>query len=421
LIIKTHYKGDDFLILKKIAASLLAISLLFAACGCAEQGELPGESVADTSLIQSVETSEVNTETSDVTTQGTTEAITSVSTSYNDDHPVSYNDWDNIDRNTKQLYISCVSQYDIDMLAEFDNLELLSVRFGDEISEGDFVPPPENVDISIIKNMTDLKSLHISSVNIIGDLTWIKYFDKLIELEISGDNNNYGYLDMATISNLKNLENLGFNNLVIDNFSEIQNLQSLQSLAFFLVENEDLSIISSLINIKTIKIWNGYTANDYSFISELNNIESLCVSNISDDIDYSFLSHLGKLTDITIINSDITNCNFINYLNNPENITRLDLQNNEISLLSGIEKLSKLKYLYIDNNEISDLSPLLPLDELAVITLSDNPVSDLSFLNDMQNVDKYGNGLMIQADNIDMTEYEIWDYVNNSEFIRFGN
>jgi hypothetical protein len=78
LIIKTHYKGDDFLIFKKIAASILAISLLFAACGCAENSELPGESVADTSLIQSVEASGVNTETSDGTTQGTTEETTVV-------------------------------------------------------------------------------------------------------------------------------------------------------------------------------------------------------------------------------------------------------------------------------------------------------------------------------------------------------
>jgi hypothetical protein len=65
LITKTHYnKGDDFLIFKKIAASLLAISLLFAACGCAEQSELPGESVEETSLTQAEMTTISETETS---------------------------------------------------------------------------------------------------------------------------------------------------------------------------------------------------------------------------------------------------------------------------------------------------------------------------------------------------------------------
>jgi hypothetical protein len=56
----------------------LAITLLFAACECAEQGELPGESVADTSLIQSVETSGVNAEVIEASTQNVTEATTAV-------------------------------------------------------------------------------------------------------------------------------------------------------------------------------------------------------------------------------------------------------------------------------------------------------------------------------------------------------
>jgi hypothetical protein len=406
--------------LNKIAASVLALSVFFAACGCTEQSVLQEESDENTSFIQSLEIPEVNAGLSDEKTQKTTEETTFSIESLNEKHPISYNNWDNIDRNTKELYISCVSQYDIEMIKEFDNLELLSVTFGDEISEGDFIPPPENVDISIIKNLTNLKSLSISSVNIIGDLTWLRNFTKLTELRLSADNDNYVTFDFKIIAELPTIKELGFSNLYFENFDEISKLKTLEGLRFTLADNTDITAIKYLNELKDLKIWGGYTENDYSFISNLNNIETLCISNISDDIDYSFLSHLEKLTDITITNGDITNCNFVNSLSNPDNIKRLGMENNNISSLEGIEKLTNLKFLYIENNEISDLSPLLPLDDLAVVTLSDNPISDLTPLNDMQNVDEYGNVLMIQADNIDMTDNEVWNYINNSNYIRYG-
>jgi hypothetical protein len=396
--------------------------MLFAVCSCSNQNELFTESVADSNIEQPFESLDVNTYINNINTQVSTEESTTISSaSVIEVYPVSYNDWDNIDRNTTELYISCVSQYDIDMLAEFDNLELLSVAFGYAIDEETYILPPENIDISIIKNMTDLKSLHISSVNIIGDLTWLKKFNKLTELRIGADNDNYVTFDLKIIAKLPTIKELGFSNLYFENFDQISELKSLESLRFTLVDNTDITAIRHLNELNDLKIWNGYTTNDYSFISNLSNLESLCISNIFDDVDYSFLLNLEKLTDITIINSNITNCNFINCLINPENIMRLEIQNNEISSLEGIEKLTQLKYLYIDNNKISDLSPLLPLDELAVVTLSDNPVSNLAPLNDMQNIDEYGNVLMIQADNINMPENDVQIYVKDSKFLRFGN
>jgi hypothetical protein len=401
----------------RFIVGILVMALGLSGCGSFETTEVLAATATTTAVTFGMTT------VAKATTKTTTAHETTIAqpTLFDVNHPVSYNDWGSIDRNTTELYINCVSQYDIDMLAEFNKLESLSISFGTSLDEDTEIPPPDNVDISIIKNMTELKSLSISSVNIIGDLTWLKNLTELTELRLSADDNNYVTFDFEIISDIHMLKELGFSNLYFENFDEISKLKILESLRFSSIKNADITAIKHLNALKDLKIWNSYTENDYSFIKNLNNIETLCISNISVDIDYSFLSPLEKLTDITIINSDITNCNFINYLNNPENITRLEMQHNQISSLEGVEKLSELRFLYIDNNKISDLSPLLPLDELAVVTLSDNPVSDLSPLNDMQNVDDYGNVLMISADNINMTEIEVWDYVYNSEFIRFGN
>jgi hypothetical protein len=404
--------------LKKFAAAFLALGVVFAGGGCAEQSELPGEGVADTSLVQSLETSGIKTVTNEVTIQGTTEITTNSVVSIHEDHAVSYNDWGNIDRNTTELYISCVSQYDIDMLAEFDNLENLSIVFGHSLDEDYEIPAPKTIDLTPINDKTELQELHIVSCPKTDDFSWLKNFENLRDLMITGTFENYGVFDMKSISSLKKLEKLNLQEHYIKNFEEISNLKSLKSFRYDPIEETDITPIRELSNLTELRIWDSRSfIKDYTAISKLIGLTSLCLQSLSDETDFSFLSTLKNLTEIEFEWSDITNCKFIESIKNKDKITTLILHYNKIESIENIELLTNLEGINLSNNRVKSIREISDLKQLTSIILSDNEIEDFSPIFLTNTIDTCGWAKRIRIENNNLSENEILDLVSNYDYV----
>jgi hypothetical protein len=397
----------------------LAISLLFAACGCAEQSELPRESVADTSLTQSFETSSINTEISDTTTQNVTEETTTSTASVKEDHPVSYNDWDNIDRNTTKLTINCVSQYDIDMLAKFDNLVNLSIVFGHSFDEDHEIPAPKIIDFTPINDKTELQELHIVSCPKTDDFSWLKNFENLTDLMITGTFENYSVFDMKSISSLKNLENLNLQEHYIKNFEEIFKLKSLKSFRFVPIGETDITPIGELSNLTELKLWDyrGFIK-DYTAISKLSELTTLGLQSLSDETDFSFLSTLENLTEIEFRSGDLTNCKFIQSIKNKDRIATLIIENNKLDNIQNIETLTNIEGLYLQHNNIKGINEISYLQQLTSIVLNNNEIEDFSPIFVTNTIETCGLAKRISIDNNKLDWDEIVDLVSGHNYVQ---
>jgi Leucine-rich repeat (LRR) protein len=392
--------------MKKFITVITAI-ILFTSCASPENVETLTTSATTTAAAFEMSTAAETTE------------ATASTASVKEDHPDSYNDWDNIDRNTTKLTINCVSQYDIDMLAEFDNLVNLSIVFGHSFDEDHAIPAPKTIDLTPVSDKTGLQELYIVSCPKTDDFSWLKNFENLTDLMITGTFENYGVFDMKSISSLKHFENLNLQEHYIKNFEEISKLKSLKSFRFVPIGETDITPIGELSNLTELKFWDyrGFIK-DYTAISKLSELTTLGLRSLSDETDFSFLSTLENLTEIEFVRSNITNCKFIESIKNKDKITTLILHYNKIESIENIELLTNLEGVNLSNNRIKSISEISDLKQLTRIILSDNEIEDFSPIFVTNTIETCGLAKRIDIDNNKLNWDEIVDLVSGHNYVQ---
>jgi Leucine-rich repeat (LRR) protein len=434
LIIKTHYKGDDFLIFKKFAVSLLAISLLFATCACAEQSELPGESVTDTSLIQSVETSGVNTETIDVTTQGRTEETsmkintvsssehTGTSVSLPADDYILYNGY-KIDLDTEAEYLKYTNQEDFNKLSNLRKLKILSI---------DFQKTYDIIDLRVLENLNNLEELylynsnHIENVESLSNLIKIKQLDfyslniEDIDFVVNYSNLKSIYIedlcikDIEPLSSCVELDTVSIINSEIRDLSALKDLKRLTYLAVNNSKVTDISVISSFPQLQ-------YLSFSDNFICDINNVKfplllnrlDLSYNNISNFTSIYSLDNLEKLT---LDGSNIYNGDFLANLESANNLKWLSLNDNVIGDLTFVQSFSNLEMFSFEYNNVTNLKPLYKLEYLDYIRISGNPITDLTQLEGINRINIPSGKIAVYVFDIPLTEDELNLFFENNEY-----
>jgi Leucine-rich repeat (LRR) protein len=305
------------------------------------------------------------------------------------------------------------------MLAEFDNLENLLIIFGYSFDEDHEIPAPKTIDLTPINDKTGLQELHIVSCPKTDDFSWLKNFENLTDLMITGSFENYGVFDMKSISSLKKLEKLNLQEHYIINFEEISNLKSLKSFRFEPIEETDITPIGELSNLTELKLWDYHGfIKDYTAISKLTELTTLGLQSLSDETDFSFLSTLKNLTEIEFVRSDITNCKFIESVKNKDKITTLILHYNKIEIIENIELLTNLEGVNLSNNRIKSISEISYLKYLTSIILSDNEIEDFSPIFVTNTIETCGWGKRISIDNNKLNWDEIVDLVSGYDYVQ---
>lgn len=172
--------------------------------------------------------------------------------------------------------------------------------------------------------------------------------------------------EICFVKNMTNLKVLYFNGSQIRDFSPIKALKSLYN--FSLIDNPkpDLTIFSSLENLKELLLQG----------CGLTNLEGL--------------SPLPYLRGLYLDRNEINNLGFIRHF---PNLIKLSINQNKISDIKELESLTKLQTLSIDNNQIKDISPLKNLKTLKSLDMKNNLITDISHIKTMNNVNRfYFNG-----------------------------
>lgn len=234
------------------------------------------------------------------------------------------------------------------------------------------------------------------------DITPLKYFTSLVELDISTSSDN-----LDAIGNLTNLETLEISGENVTDFKWLKNNVNLKNLTVELSCNiTDLSGLEDLTNLEYLEIYNA-DITDLSKLKKLTNLKQIYFHH-SDLTDLSGLENLTNLNRISISGSNV---NDISALKNLTSLTSLVIGGEGITDISALENLTNITFLsFYGNNDIGDfsvLSNLTNLRELYIRSANINLGTSLSNLTKLDRVDLYGDNIADIASANSVTEMSI--------------
>ncbi|MBC1665527.1 LPXTG cell wall anchor domain-containing protein [Listeria welshimeri] len=224
----------------------------------------------------------------------------------------------------------------------------------------------------------------------IKSIEGIQYLNNLVKIDLN-ENDISNINNLAGLTNLKNL-NLG-ENLQLKDITALSGLTTLTNFTVGSLELSDISALSNLANLTDLWIASPKLSN-ISALSSLTNLESLTV-RISPISDFSPVANLINLRNLVLDQDGLKDSDLI-YLNNLTKLTELSLIDNNISDIRSLVNLTSLTSLSLDDNQIKDISSLSGLaNNLSYLNISgqniNNPIipfqTDLSIPNNVIGID----------------------------------
>lgn len=211
--------------------------------------------------------------------------------------------------------------------------------------------------------------------------------------------------DYDDIKHMIYLESLTVENAIADELSVISGLNSLKTLKITnsSIQEETLSSIGALPKLTSLTLSNC----SLSTIAPLSGLASLEVLDVSNNTirnidairsmeglkelylqqnalnDLSALSGLSGLTKLDVSHNSLETIQPVYTL---KSLVWLNADNNSIGELGGIDALSGLTYLSLSANALSDVSKLSACIELTELYIADNSLTDITALNVLNKV-----------------------------------
>ena len=160
-------------------------------------------------------------------------------------------------------------------------------------------------DYNFINNLSpNLEELIIMADTMGGaikfDCQWLLQYKKLHSLFLG----KKAKKNLEIISKISELKKLSLRGIKVTDFSFLEALD-LESLALLWCENTDLSALGELKSLRELELWRIMKLEDLSFISSLINLESLKLQDLKHVSTLPDLSKLVKLRDIQLDNVPI--------------------------------------------------------------------------------------------------------------------
>lgn len=233
---------------------------------------------------------------------------------------------------------------DYSPLLELENLEHLEVDY------------QENLDLTIISQLTQLKTL---------TCFWQGEFK-----------------DIHLLANLSQLTFLDISHTEIENVDFIKKMTSLEHL--FLTDDyiENLDVLANLKSLQTLLLAYNDVLQDIGFLKNLKHLRKLSLQNCEQS-DLSVLKHLKQLQYLNLAWNQLDDIDFLTDLTHLE---ELDLSENQIQNVEPLKALTKLKQLDLAFNELYNLEPLQNLTQLEELDVKANANPGIKNLNFLQNL-----------------------------------
>ena len=321
----------------------------------------------------------------------------------------------------------------IDKYKEAENINFKDLELKKElIAKGYDINRDNEISTYEMQLVTSFES-YTGNITSIDDLAYAKNIENLRIMNVYN-----GQIDLKVISELTKLNAIyvSGNNIVVDDFSELEKLTKLKTLSIGDYDTEEKTLdfegLEKYTNLDSLNISGNYK--NMSEIFRLNNLKSLTISqtyssNNTEIIDLSLIKNFSRLETLSI------NAKFCNYevIFENENIKNLTLNSTyqESINLSGIEKMPKLEVLYVSgklknvdkiyqNNNITDLTINMgySYDNNSILELNgiDNMTNlrKLAIIGFIQDITPLENFDKLERLSISNTQY----YMNDTENIK---
>ena len=238
-----------------------------------------------------------------------------------------------------------------------------------------------DADLISLAEMTDLKILDLRENSMISDLTPLSGLTSLEELYLPCPSAIQDVSPLAGLTELKQLSmNGNWNNTPpiceVNDFSPLSNLVHLSRLEMVVTNLSDLSFLSGLTELTTLRLLGSVAAEDLTAIKELTNLQELEVhtDGLKNAEGIEGLTNLKKLRIL-----DNANSLYQEDLSCLSAMTKLQIVRFEVNGLAsfhGIENLTKLQEadFYGSDATYTDLDPLKNLKNLQYLRLPNHTV-----------------------------------------------
>lgn len=215
-------------------------------------------------------------------------------------------------------------------------------------------------------DITELELINCSDKSI----NKLKYFTSLKKLTIDGaktiDNIDF-------LLEMKDIEELNLGDFNVNDWSGLLNCKELKYFYGFNTNIEDLSVLSMLPNLESLTL-------QYTNVTNISGIEKLQKLNyllLTCDIsDLSGLESCNELKYLYLFDKKVPDMEVLRYLNKLESLyIGINSSQSVCMELNPISYLSKLTNLSLINVDVSTFDALLKCDSLQEITLSQGVVS----------------------------------------------
>jgi Leucine-rich repeat (LRR) protein/uncharacterized protein YjdB len=217
--------------------------------------------------------------------------------------------------------------------------------------------------------------------------------NKITELDVSDKN----ILDLGGIENLTSLETLNLDSnrkLNVDTISKLNELPNLKYLDLSSTPVDDLSVLSGLIHLQSLKLQMNCKYDGFANVDGLKSLTNLKELDLSDN-PIGDINGLKDLTNLEKLNLGSTSLKDISALSGLKNLQYLNLNRNDIEDISSLSGLTNLQYLDLGMNPVSNISALSKLTNLQTLLLSKqsnyggvdyDKISDISALSRLKNL-----------------------------------
>ena len=286
----------------------------------------------------------------------------------------------------------------------------------------EFTVPEEAATLEDLRYMTYLRSLSISSSNLVGsetlaalqqleqlsitdsklrtdNLSIIAALPKLTSLTLS----NCGLTTAATLANAQNLTHLNLSNNSVQNIDVLASMYLLEELDLSQNAVTSLAPLSGLINLNKLNVsgnsladitpiitcakleWLDVSKNSISALHGLDNLSKLTYLNASNNAlpDISVLAGCGSIQELNLSNNSITTLDAIASMHK---LLYLDVSSNFLTALPQLDENCSLVTFAANKNYLADISPLGNVDSLNNVYVDYNNLTDIAVLGDCPNM-----------------------------------
>lgn len=203
----------------------------------------------------------------------------------------------------------------------------------------------EDFDAPSVSKLTNLRSIEIAGY----DMTDCQFLKNMKDLEEITFNQNY-ILSLSGMENLSNLKTLSLSDNYIKDISPLKDLVQLKSLDLSSNYISDISPLKDLVQLESLNLQNN-AFSDASALSELKNLKDL---NISYNYSLSsgvFLNKLTKLEELNAYKTHITSWSWLKNLKKLKRLTLVSYGTVKSAMLKNLDDLTELERIDIKGND----------------------------------------------------------------------